>query len=61
MAALARPAGDGFHFAAALYSEDGRDAIVDEAHFPAVDLDAAAALGRAMLRRAPDSIRRLFE
>jgi len=60
VAALARPQGDGFHFAAELYSEDGRDAVREETHLPPGGLDLAADLARAMLGRAPDSIRRLF-
>ena len=60
VAALARPDGDGFAFEAILYSEDGTDAVRERAHFAAGDTDAAAALGRAMIAAAPDSIRRLF-
>jgi hydroxymethylbilane synthase len=45
---------------AELYSADGRDKIADVARFGCSETKAAAALARAMLARAPDSIRQLF-
>ena len=48
------------HLRAEIFSEDGADQIGDEARFRAGDTDTPAALGRAMLDRAPDSIRNLF-
>jgi hydroxymethylbilane synthase len=45
---------------AELYSEDGTAKVADEARFDCNAVESAAALARAMLERAPDSIRRLF-
>ena len=45
---------------AEILSEDGRDQVADEARFAIGDDKAAAALARAMMDRAPESIRRLF-
>ena len=45
---------------AEILSEDGREHIADEASFPIGDERAPAELARAMLARAPESIRRLF-
>ena len=61
VAALARIDGDAIAFACQILSEDGADEIADRARFAIGDLDAPAALARAMLGRAPPSIRRLFE
>ena len=41
-------------------SEDGTERVRDEARFACGDEEAASALGRAMLGKAPESIRRLF-
>lgn len=41
-------------------SEDGAERVRDEARFACGDEDAASALGRSMLEKAPESIRRLF-
>jgi hypothetical protein len=45
---------------AEILSEDGRAHVADEARFAIGDDKAAADLARAMLGRAPESIRRLF-
>ena len=45
---------------AELYSADGKDKLADEARFACGGVDAAAALARDMLAKAPDSIRQLF-
>jgi hydroxymethylbilane synthase len=45
---------------AEILSEDGRDRVADEGRFAVGDDKAASALARAMLDRAPESIRRLF-
>lgn len=49
------------HLVAEILSPDGRDRVRDEASFPTRDSDAAGALARAMLARAPQSIRNLFK
>ncbi|MCA1653019.1 MAG: hydroxymethylbilane synthase [Sphingomicrobium sp.] len=62
VAALAIVARNGWvHLRAQILSEDGSDQVVDEAHFAPHDDEAPAALARAMLGRASESIRRLFE
>jgi hydroxymethylbilane synthase len=48
------------HLRAEILSEDGKDRVADEGRFPIGDEAAAAKLARAMLGRAPDSIRKLF-
>ena len=45
---------------AELYSADGRDKVADAARFGCSETKGAAALARAMLAKAPDSIRQLF-
>ena len=45
---------------AEILSADGKDRLTDEAHFPIHDEESPAELARAMLGRAPESIRRLF-
>ena len=45
---------------AEILSEDGKDVVADEARFAIGDEQAAAELAKAMLGRAPESIRRLF-
>ena len=45
---------------AEILSEDGKDHVIEEVRFAVHDDKAAAALARAMLDRAPESIRRLF-
>lgn len=45
---------------AELYSEDGKAKVADEARFDCNAVRSAEALARAMLARAPDSIRQLF-
>ncbi|MEQ7874015.1 hydroxymethylbilane synthase [Sphingomonas sp. ASV193] len=59
VAALALVAEEGFEFRAAIYSEDGADMVEERALLR--DAGEAEALAGAMLARAPDSIRRLFE
>jgi hydroxymethylbilane synthase len=61
VAALATGQDGRFHLRAAIFSEDGADTIEDEAFVAIGDDDGAEALARAMLGRAPPSIRRLFE
>lgn len=61
IAALARIDGDAIVFACQILSEDGADELVEQARFAVGDLEAPAALARAMLARAPVSIRRLFD
>ena len=61
VAALALVEGDIIAFRAELLSASGADHVTDEARFARGDLDAPSALARAMLARAPDTIRRLFE
>ena len=43
-----------------LYSEDGKDMVEDRAVFDCGELDAPAELARALLAKAPESIRKLF-
>jgi hydroxymethylbilane synthase len=43
-----------------LYSEDGKDMVEDRAVFDCGELDAPAELARALLAKAPESIRELF-
>ena len=45
---------------AEILSEDGKDQVADEARFKVGDDAAAAELAKAMLGRAPESIRKLF-
>ena len=61
IAALALIDGDAVDFRCEIFSEDGSEHITDTARFAVGDLDAPAALARAMFGRAPLSIRRLFE
>ena len=61
IAALAQIDGEVIAFACQILSEDGVDEVADSARFAVGDLDAPTAMARAMLARAPDSIRRLFE
>jgi hydroxymethylbilane synthase len=61
IAALATVDDGNIHFRCEILSEDGAERVRDEAHFAVGDLDAPAALARAMLGRAPLAIRRLFE
>ena len=61
IAALARVEGEEIAFACQILSEDGANEVADSARFAVGDLDTPAALARAMLDRAPTSIRRLFE
>ena len=60
IAALALVEGKLIDFRAEIFSEDGTDHVRDGARFAVGDLEAPAALARAMLARAPESIRRLF-
>ena len=48
------------HLRAEILSVDGRDQVADEARFAIGDELAPAELARAMLGRAPESVRRLF-
>ncbi|MBA3667455.1 MAG: hydroxymethylbilane synthase [Sphingomonas sp.] len=61
VAALARIEGGEIFFVGQILSEDGADAMTEETRFAVGDLEAPAMLGRAMIARAPASIRRLFE
>ena len=61
IAALARANGDHIDFACQILSADGADEIADTARFAIDDLDTPTALARAMLARAPQSIRGLFD
>jgi hydroxymethylbilane synthase len=45
---------------AQLFSEDGSEMVEDRAVFDCDDVDTPAELARAMLGRAPESVRRLF-
>ena len=60
VAALAEVHGGEVHLRAEILSEDGKHCVADEARFAIGDEQAAAELARAMLGRAPESIRRLF-
>jgi hydroxymethylbilane synthase len=60
VAALATVGPNGIYLRAELFSEDGRERITDEARFAQSDREAPAALARAMLKRAPPEIARLF-
>lgn len=60
VAALATVQRGQIHLQAEVLSEDGRERVRDEARFACGDEEAAAALARSMLERAPESIRSLF-
>ncbi|MEO5972073.1 MAG: hydroxymethylbilane synthase [Sphingomicrobium sp.] len=60
VAALATIERGRLFFRAQLLSEDGRETIRDEARFDCGDLAGPKVLAKAMLKRAPESIRRLF-
>jgi hydroxymethylbilane synthase len=60
VAALAEVRAGRVHLRAEILSEDGKDCVADEARFAIGDEQAPAELARAMLGRAPESIRRLF-
>ena len=59
--AYARISGDEIDFAGEILSEDGSERVAESCRFAVGDLEAPAALGRAMLEKAPAAIRRLFE
>ncbi len=61
IAALAMIDGEHIDFRCEIFSEDGADHLADAARFAAGDLAAPATLAKAMLGRAPPSIRILFE
>lgn len=61
VAALAEIDGDRLTLAVEVLSEDGREHLTDERSFNRDDLFGPAELGRELLARAPQSIRRLFE
>ena len=61
VAALAKAERNQVHLTGEVLSPDGKDRVRDEARFACSNEEAAAALGRAMLERAPESIRSLFE
>ena len=61
IAALGVVEGDMIAFRCEIFSEDGADHLADSARFAVGDLAAPAALAQAMLARAPNSIRRLFD
>jgi hydroxymethylbilane synthase len=60
VAALATLERGQIHLTGEILSEDGGERIRDEATFAAGKVEAAANLARAMLERAPQSIRSLF-
>ena len=49
------------HLRAEILSIDGQDRVRDQALFPMRDCDTGATLAKAMLARAPESIRKLFQ
>jgi len=59
--ALARLESDRIWLSAELLTEDGTERVIDEARFTVGDWETPARLARAMLNRAPPSIRGLFE
>jgi hydroxymethylbilane synthase len=61
VAALALVEGDAIAFRCEILSANGAEHLGEEARFAVGDLDAPAALARAMLARAPAAIRRLFD
>jgi hydroxymethylbilane synthase len=61
IAALALVEGDMIAFRCEVLTEDGAEHLAEQARFAVGDLAAPAALAKAMLARAPDAIRRLFE
>ena len=61
VAALAQVRGEEIEFNCEILSEDGSEHVVETATFAVGDLDAPAGIARAMLAKAPPSIRRLFE
>jgi len=61
VAALAQVEGGELLLRCAIYSGDGIDIIADEARMKPGDDEVAEELARAMLERAPQSIRNLFE
>ncbi len=61
IAALALVNGDTIDFRCELFSEDGTEHMFESARFAVSDLESPAALAKAMLGRAPSSIRSLFE
>jgi len=61
VAALARIDKGEIMLVAEILNENGADHVADMGRFAPGDLDGPAALGRAMLARAPESIRHLFE
>ena len=60
VAALARIVDDGLVLRAQIFSADGVDMVEDEQAFERGDETGPEALARAMLDRAPDSVRALF-
>ena len=60
IAALALVDDGAILFHGQLFSDDGADQVAQVVRFAVGDLDSPAALAKAMLARAPDSIRRLF-
>jgi len=60
IAALAREEGDDIRLKAQILSEDGAEQVSDEALLPGGSLDAAMALGTALLDRASPALRQLF-
>ena len=61
VAAYARVEGEEIAFVCEILSEDGGERVAEAARFPVGDLETPAELARAMLAKAPPSIRRLFE
>jgi hydroxymethylbilane synthase len=61
VAAYARIDGGDIRFDCEILSEDGSERIAESAIFAVGDLETPAALARAMLAKAPPSIRSLFE
>ena len=61
VAAYARVEGEKISFTCEILSEDGSERVAESTRFPAGDFETPAALARAMLAKAPASIRSLFE
>ncbi|MCL6741648.1 hydroxymethylbilane synthase [Sphingomonas sp. RB56-2] len=61
VAALAQVRGEEIEFTCEILSENGSEHVGETATFAVGDLDAPAEIARAMLAKAPPSIRRLFE
>jgi hydroxymethylbilane synthase len=61
VAAYARIDGGDIRFDCEIFSEDGSERVAESASFAVEDVETPAAMARAMLAKAPPSIRSLFE